>query len=417
MTNISESSLQKTFKKTETHCVKIGNVIIGGDNPVVIQSMTNTDTSDTNNTVSQIIDLVQAGSEMVRVTVNNNAAAIAIPIIKNELAKQNIEIPIIGDFHFNGHKLLNDHPECAESLDKYRINPGNVGKGDKHDIQFSSMIEIACKYNKPVRIGVNWGSLDQELLAKMLDKNARLKTPLNIHAVTKDAVIVSALESAEMANNIGLENNKIILSCKMSNVLDLIDVYRNLSSRTNLALHLGLTEAGMGNKGIVASSTAIGILLNEGIGNTIRVSLTPSPNGNRNEEVLVAQEILQALDLRSFAPSVTSCPGCGRTQSNKYLLLADNIQKYVTKNASKWRLEYPGSELISIAVMGCIVNGPGESKHANIGISLPGLGETDAAPVFINGKKSQILKGGEIDKQFIKIIEAYIKHNHHYSNI
>ncbi len=388
--------------------VKIGDVTIGGDNPIVVQSMTNTPTDNIDATSSQVADLARAGSELVRLTVNTDKAAKAIPVINEKLLAQGIEVPLVGDFHFNGHKLLADNPECAQILAKYRINPGNVGRGDKHDTQFASMIEIACKYDKAVRIGVNWGSLDQDLLARMLDENLKLAKPADNKTVMKKAVVRSAIESAKFAESIGLPESSIILSCKMSHVQDLIEVYEDLASQSNHALHLGLTEAGMGIKGTVASTAALSVILQQGIGDTIRVSLTPSPNGDRTEEVLVAQEILQSLDLRAFSPQVTSCPGCGRTDSSAYLQLADQVQTFIRIRSPEWRIKYPGSENLSIAVMGCIVNGPGESKHADIGISLPGAGETEAAPVYIDGKKVKTLKGSNIRQEFLDMIETYI---------
>lgn len=388
--------------------VKVGDVIIGGDNPIVVQSMTNTPTDDIEATTKQVADLALAGSELVRLTVNTDKAAKAIPVINEKLLAKGIEVPLIGDFHFNGHKLLADNPECAQVLAKYRINPGNVGRGDKHDTQFASMIEMACKFDKVVRIGVNWGSLDQDLLGKMLEENSKLAKPADNKTVMKKAVVKSAIESAKFAENIGLPNSSIVLSCKMSHVQDLIEVYKDLASQSNHALHLGLTEAGMGIKGTVASAAALSVILQQGIGDTIRVSLTPSPSGDRTEEVVVAQEILQSLDLRAFSPQVTSCPGCGRTDSSAYLQLADQVQTFIRIRSPEWRQKYPGSENLSIAVMGCIVNGPGESKHADIGISLPGAGETEAAPVYIDGQKVKTLKGSNIKQEFLDMIETYI---------
>ena len=388
--------------------VKVGEVIIGGDNPIVVQSMTNTPTDDIEATTKQVADLALAGSELVRLTVNTDKAAKAIPVINEKLLAKGIEVPLIGDFHFNGHKLLADNPECAQVLAKYRINPGNVGRGDKHDTQFASMIEMACKFDKVVRIGVNWGSLDQDLLGKMLEENSKLTKPTDNKTVMKKAVVKSAIESAKFAENIGLPNSSIVLSCKMSHVQDLIEVYKDLASQSNHALHLGLTEAGMGIKGTVASAAALSVILQQGIGDTIRVSLTPSPSGDRTEEVVVAQEILQSLDLRAFSPQVTSCPGCGRTDSSAYLQLADQVQTFIRIRSPEWRQKYPGSENLSIAVMGCIVNGPGESKHADIGISLPGAGETEAAPVYIDGQKVKTLKGSNIKQEFLDMIETYI---------
>ena len=394
-------------RKTRTQ-VKVGDILIGGNSPIVVQSMTNTPTDDIEATTQQVLELARAGSELVRLTVNTDKAAKAIPIINENIAKAGLSVPLVGDFHFNGHKLLADNPDCAQILAKYRINPGNVGRGDKHDTQFASMIEIACKYEKAVRIGVNWGSLDQDLLARMLDENSQLSKPADNKTVMKKAVVKSAIESAKFAESIGLPESSIILSCKMSHVQDLIEVYEDLASQSNHALHLGLTEAGMGIKGTVASTAALSVILQQGIGDTIRVSLTPSPSGDRTEEVLVAQEILQSLDLRAFSPQVTSCPGCGRTDSSAYLELADQVQTFIRIRSPEWRSKYPGSENLSIAVMGCIVNGPGESKHADIGISLPGSRETEAAPVYIDGQKVKTLKGRNIKQEFLDMVETYI---------
>lgn len=396
------------MQRHKTTEVKIGNITIGNNSPIVVQSMTNTDTADAIKTAIQIADLAKAGSELVRITVNNEEAAAALPTIKEQLAKMNIEVPIVGDFHFNGHKLLTKYPQCAELLDKYRINPGNVGRGAKRDDNFASMIEIACKYNKPVRIGVNWGSLDQAVLARLLDENAKLENPKELQEVTYDAVITSAIESAEQAMSLGLSKNNIILSCKMSRVQDLIAVYRQLAQRCDYALHLGLTEAGMGSKGIVASTAALAVLLQEGIGDTIRISLTPEPGGSRTQEVIVAQEILQSMGLRSFTPMVTACPGCGRTTSTFFQELADSIQTYLREQMPIWKNQYPGVENMSVAVMGCVVNGPGESKHANIGISLPGNGEVPVAPVYEDGEKTVTLKGEGIAKEFKDLVEKYV---------
>lgn len=404
---IQQNNPLKSIRKKRTP-VKVGNIIVGGDNPIVVQSMTNTPTDDIETTTKQVLDLARAGSELVRLTVNTDKAAQAIPVIKEKLLSEGVDVPLIGDFHFNGHKLLTDNPECAQALAKYRINPGNVGRGDKHDTQFASMIELACKYEKAVRIGVNWGSLDQELLAKMLLENEQLNNPTGSKTVMKRAVVRSAIESARFAENIGLPESSIILSCKMSHVQDLIEVYSDLASQSNHALHLGLTEAGMGIKGVVGTTAALSVILQQGIGDTIRVSLTPSPTGDRTEEVIVAQEILQSLDLRAFSPQVTSCPGCGRTNSADYLELADQVQTFIRIRSPEWRLKYPGVEKLSIAVMGCIVNGPGESKHADIGISLPGSGETGAAPVYIDGEKVSTLKGNDIKQQFLDMVERYI---------
>ncbi len=405
---IQPNNLLKSMRKKRT-AVKVGNIIVGGENPIVVQSMTNTPTDDIETTTKQVLDLARSGSELVRLTVNTNKAAQAIPVIKEKLLAEGVDVPLIGDFHFNGHKLLTDNPDCAQALAKYRINPGNVGRGEKHDTQFASMIEIACKYEKAVRIGVNWGSLDQELLAKMLLENEQLSSPTDNKTVMKRAVVRSAVESARFAESIGLPESSIILSCKMSHVQDLIEVYHDLAAQSNHALHLGLTEAGMGVKGVVATTAALSVILQQGIGDTIRVSLTPSPTGDRTEEVIVAQEILQSLDLRAFSPQVTSCPGCGRTNSADYLELADQIQTFIRIRSPEWRSKFPGVEKLSIAVMGCIVNGPGESKHADIGISLPGAGETEAAPVYVDGKKVATLKGSDIKQQFMNMIEDYIQ--------
>ncbi len=392
--------------------VKIGDVTMGGDAPIVVQSMTNTDSSDIIRTSAQIADLAKAGSELVRITVNNIEAARAVPHIKEQLARMNISVPIVGDFHFNGHKLLTDAPECAEHLDKYRINPGNVGRGSKRDSQFGSMIETACNYDKPVRIGVNWGSLDQQILAEQMDLNQQLAEPKSAEEVMQEALINSALNSARYAESLGLDANKIVISCKISNAPKLIDVYKQLAQRCNYALHVGLTEAGMGTKGTVASAAALGVLLHQGIGDTIRVSLTPQPGGSRTEEVLVAQEILQSLDLRAFSPAVTSCPGCGRTTSEYFQELADDIQLYLRNSMQEWKQTLPGVEHLSVAVMGCVVNGPGESKHANIGISLPGSGEAPVAPVYIDGEKSCTLRGENIAEEFKQIVTSYVHKNY-----
>lgn len=394
--------------KLDRHAVKIGNVTMGGGAPVVVQSMTNTDTANIDATANQIAMLADAGSELVRITVNNDDSAAAVPYIKERLEIKNIDVPIVGDFHFNGHKLLADHPACAEMLDKYRINPGNVGRGAKRDIQFCEMIETACRYDKPVRIGVNWGSLDQALLAKLLDDNAKLDTPRELNAVMQNAIISSALESAELAEQVGLSSNKIILSCKTSNVQDLVSIYRRLAEKSQYALHLGLTEAGMGSKGIVASTAALGLLLQDGIGDTIRISLTPEPNGSRAIEVQVAQEILQTMGLRAFTPMVIACPGCGRTTSSYFQQLAEDIQLFLRQQMPVWRDKYPGVESMNVAVMGCVVNGPGESKHANIGISLPGTGERPVAPVYIDGEKSLTLKGDHIAEEFQSLVSSYV---------
>ena len=398
--------------RRNSSAVIIGNVIVGGDAPIVVQSMTNTETSDVIRTAAQIAELAQAGSEIVRVTVNDLAAAKAIPEIKNQLSRMNVEVPIVGDFHFNGHKLLNEVPDCAELLDKYRINPGNVGRGSKRDSQFASMIETACKFDKPIRIGVNWGSLDQAVLAEEMDKNQQAANPRPLEAVMHEALITSALSSAKQAEALGLANNKIIISCKLSEVQQLIQVYEKLAQRCSYPLHLGLTEAGMGTKGIVASSAALAVLLQQGIGDTIRISLTPRPGGSRTEEVLVAQELLQSLGLRAFAPAVTSCPGCGRTTSDYFQTLADEIQTFLRDSMPGWKTSYPGVETLSVAVMGCVVNGPGESKFANIGISLPGSGEAPVAPVYIDGEKACTLRGEQIADEFKGIVINYIKENY-----
>ena len=396
------------------HAVKVGNVIVGGDSPVVVQSMTNTDTADIDGTAQQIIELAEAGSELVRITVNNDESAAAVPYIKERLQIRNISVPLVGDFHFNGHKLLSDNPACAEALDKYRINPGNVGRGAKKDAQFSEMIEIACRYDKPVRIGVNWGSLDQALLARLLDENAKLTVPRDLQLIMQDAVIQSALESAALAEEVGLGRDKIILSCKTSHVQDLVAIYRRLAAQSDYALHLGLTEAGMGSKGIVASTAALSLLLQDNIGDTIRISLTPEPGGSRTKEVQVAQEILQTMGLRAFTPMVIACPGCGRTTSTYFQQLAEDIQSYLRNQMPVWRDKHPGVESMSVAVMGCVVNGPGESKHANIGISLPGTGERPVAPVYIDGEKDVTLKGDHIAEEFQALVEDYVAS--HYSS-
>jgi len=389
--------------------VNVDGIVIGGESPIVIQSMTNTDTANVAETTNQVIQLALAGSELVRITVNDHNAATAVPYIREALDKMNCSVPLIGDFHFNGHKLLNDNPDCARSLAKYRINPGNVGKGSKRDTQFATMIEHACRHNKAVRIGVNWGSMDQALLAKLMDENASLKNPYDAHDVMMETVIRSALESAERACELGLAKNRIILSCKMSIVQDLITVYRSLAQRSDYALHLGLTEAGIGSKGIVASTAALSVLLHEGIGDTIRISLTPEPGGSREREVIVAQEILQTMGLRSFVPLVTACPGCGRTTSTFFQELASQVQSYLRDQMPDWKLKYNGVEDMSVAVMGCVVNGPGESKHANIGISLPGNGERPVAPVYEDGEKTITLKGDNIADEFEHLITKYIE--------
>jgi (E)-4-hydroxy-3-methylbut-2-enyl-diphosphate synthase len=387
-------------------------VWIGGDAPVVVQSMTNTDTADVIGTAIQIKELARAGSEMVRLTVNNPEAAAAVPAIREQLDRMEIDVPLVGDFHYNGHILLRDFPECAAALSKYRINPGNVGQGAKRDAQFAQMIEVAIKHDKPVRIGVNWGSLDQSLLARIMDENAARANPFSAQAVMYEALITSAIENAVRAEEIGLARDKIILSCKVSAVQDLIAVYRELARRCDYPLHLGLTEAGMGSKGIVASTAALSVLLQEGIGDTIRVSLTPEPGGDRTKEVVVSQEILQTMGLRKFTPMVIACPGCGRTTSTVFQELADNIQTFLREQMPEWKKSYPGVEAMNVAVMGCIVNGPGESKHANIGISLPGTGESPAAPVFVDGQKVATLRGERIVGEFQNIVLEYVKKNY-----
>ena len=387
---------------------RVGAVLVGGDHPVVVQSMTNTDTADVEATVQQVRALAQAGSELVRVTVNTDEAAAAVPAIVAKLARQGVTVPIVGDFHFNGHKLLREHPDCAAALAKYRINPGNVGRGSKRDPQFAEMIEVACRYGKPVRIGVNWGSLDQDLLTRMMDENSRRAEPADANDVVREALVVSALESARRAEELGLPHDRIVISCKVSGVQDLIAVYRNLASRCDYPLHLGLTEAGMGSKGIVASTAAMAVLLQEGIGDTIRVSLTPEPGGDRTQEVIVAQEMLQTMGLRSFTPMVVACPGCGRTTSSYFQELAQKIQGHLRHRMPEWRKRYPGVEDMTVAVMGCVVNGPGESKHANIGISLPGTGERPVAPVYIDGEKGPTLKGERIAEEFQQLVEEYV---------
>ena len=399
-------------KPHQTIPVQVGNVTIGGTAPVAVQSMTNTDTVDAETTAQQIVSLAKAGSELVRITVNTSEAAAQVPVIRERIRQLGCEVPIVGDFHFNGHKLLREHPACAEALDKYRINPGNVGRGKKRDEQFSSLIEFACKYDKPVRIGVNWGSLDQSVLARLMDENAKLNEPLEPKAIMYQAIITSALESAQQAEDIGLPHDRIILSAKMSGVQDLIQVYESLASQCEYPLHLGLTEAGMGSKGIVASTAALSILLQQGIGDTIRISLTPEPHGDRTQEVIVAQEILQTMGLRSFTPQVIACPGCGRTSSTYFQQLAQDIQSYLRHNMPQWRKKYHGVEDMTVAVMGCVVNGPGESKHANIGISLPGTGEKPVAPVYEDGEKTVTLKGDHIAEEFQAIIDKYIERHY-----
>jgi (E)-4-hydroxy-3-methylbut-2-enyl-diphosphate synthase len=389
--------------------VKVGHVEVGGSAPVVVQSMTNTDTADAAATARQVADLARAGSEIVRITVDRDEAAAAVPHIKERLLKMGVDVPIVGDFHYIGHKLLADHPAAAEALDKYRINPGNVGFKDKRDRQFSAIVETAIRHDKPVRIGANWGSLDQELLTRLMDANARSPQPLDARAVTREAMVQSALLSAERAEEIGLPRTKIILSAKVSAVQDLIAVYADLGRRSDYALHLGLTEAGMGSKGVVASSAAMGVLLQQGIGDTIRVSLTPEPNGDRTLEVKVAQELLQTMGFRTFVPLVAACPGCGRTTSTTFQELAKSIQDFIRDSMPEWKKRYPGVEGLNVAVMGCIVNGPGESKHADIGISLPGTGEQPTAPVFIDGKKAATLRGPTVAADFQAMVVDYIE--------
>jgi len=388
--------------------VVIGKVRIGGGAPIVVQSMTNTDTADIEGTARQVRSLAAAGSELVRITVNTSEAAAAVAPIRERLDRVGVGVPLIGDFHFNGHKLLREHPDCAAALAKYRINPGNVGRGSKRDAQFAEMIEIACRYEKPVRIGVNWGSLDSDLLTRMMDENSRRSEPLDAQHVMRNAVVLSALNSAERAEELGLAHTRIILSAKVSGVQDLIAIYRDLASRCDYPLHLGLTEAGMGSKGIVASTAGIAVLLQQGIGDTIRVSLTPEPNGDRTQEVIVAQEILQTMGLRAFAPLVVACPGCGRTTSSYFQELASRIQAHIRARMPQWRRDYDGVEEMTVAVMGCVVNGPGESKHANVGISLPGTGERPVAPVYEDGEKTVTLKGERIAEEFQEIVERYV---------
>jgi len=397
-----------SIQRRKTASVRIGDVVVGGNAPVVVQSMTNTDTADAVRTAVQCAELAQAGSELVRITVNTEEAARAVPDIVNRLESMNTPVPLVGDFHFNGHKLLSKYPDCAQALAKYRINPGNVGRGKRRDEQFAQMIELACMYDKPVRIGVNWGSLDQDLLASKLDENAQLAEPKPLETINHDTLIESALSSAQRAERLGLRHDQIILSCKMSGVQDLISVYQDLAERCDYPLHLGLTEAGMGSKGIVASTAALAVLLQQGIGDTIRISLTPEPGSPRTKEVIVAQEILQSMGLRSFTPMVISCPGCGRTTSDYFQRLAEEIQTYLRDQMPEWKGQFPGVEAMHVAVMGCVVNGPGESKHANIGISLPGSGEQPVAPVYIDGEKDVTLKGDNIANEFKQIIEHYV---------
>lgn len=402
------SELSSAISRRATRTVRVGGVVVGSAAPVVVQSMTNTDTEDHISTAIQVAQLARAGSEIVRITVNTMEAAAAVPKVREQLLKMNVDVPLVGDFHFNGHKLLREHPACAEVLDKLRINPGNVGKGSKRDEQYAALIDIACRYDKPVRIGVNWGSLDQALLARVMDENARRPQPKDAVEVMREAMVTSALESAAQAVEWGLSPEKIILSCKVSGVQDLIAIYSELAKRCDYPLHLGLTEAGMGSKGVVASTAAMSVLLQQGIGDTIRVSLTPEPNGDRTKEVIVAQEMLQTMGLRAFTPMVAACPGCGRTTSTFFQELAADIQTYVRDKMPEWKTQYDGVERMTLAVMGCVVNGPGESKHANIGISLPGTGETPVAPVFEDGEKTVTLKGDNIAAEFRGIVDAYV---------
>jgi (E)-4-hydroxy-3-methylbut-2-enyl-diphosphate synthase len=397
-----------SISRHRTQRVFVGDIVIGGDSPVVVQSMTNTDTADAEGTARQVYELARAGSELVRITVNTSEAAMQVSRIRKMLDDMGCDVPLIGDFHYNGHRLLTEFPECAQALAKYRINPGNVGRNRKGEDQFAMMIAVARQYDKPVRIGVNWGSLDQDLVVRLMDENAKLAQPRDVSEVTREALIVSALDSARRAEELGLSHDRIVLSCKVSEVQDLIAVYQELAKRCDYALHLGLTEAGMGSKGIVASTAALAVLLQQGIGDTIRVSLTPAPGGARTEEVVVAQEILQTMGLRSFAPMVTACPGCGRTTSTLFQELAQHIQNYLRAQMPVWREQYSGVEKMTVAVMGCIVNGPGESKMANIGISLPGTGENPAAPVYIDGEKVTTLRGDHIAEEFTQIVNEYV---------
>lgn len=394
--------------RRKTRAVEVAGIIVGDRAPVVVQSMTNTDTADADATTAQVRELAKAGSELVRITVNNDAAAAQVAGIRQRLSDEGIEVPLVGDFHFNGHKLLREHPECAAALAKYRINPGNVGRGSKRDPQFAEMIAVACDNDKPVRIGVNWGSLDQDLLTRLMDENASREKPADAREVVYEAMVQSAIGSAERAEQLGLGANRIILSCKMSGVQDLIAVYQMLATRCDYPLHLGLTEAGMGSKGIVASTAALAVLLQQGIGDTIRISLTPEPGGDRTREVIVAQEILQSMGLRAFTPMVIACPGCGRTTSSFFQELAQDIQGHIRQRMPEWKQQYRGVEEMTVAVMGCVVNGPGESKHANIGISLPGTGERPVAPVYVDGKKDVTLKGDNIAGEFQDLVERYV---------
>ena len=394
--------------RRRTVTVDVGGAPVGSDHPIVVQSMTNTDTADAAGTAEQVKALARAGSELVRITVNTDEAAAAVPAIRERLDRAGVKVPLIGDFHFNGHKLLKSHPGCAEALAKYRINPGNVGRGSKRDPQFAEMIAVACRYHKPVRIGVNWGSLDQDLLTTMMDENSKSATPKDATDVMREAIVVSGVASARRAEELGLPHDQLIVSAKVSGVQDLIAVYRNLAARCEYPLHLGLTEAGMGSKGIVASTAAMAVLLQEGIGDTIRVSLTPEPNGDRTNEVIVAQEILQTMGLRAFTPMVIACPGCGRTTSTYFQELAQKIQSHIRQQMPAWRTRYSGVEEMTVAVMGCVVNGPGESKHANLGISLPGTGERPVAPVYVDGEKTVTLKGERIAEEFQQLVEDYV---------
>ena len=417
MKPLDMSAPESPERPRHTVAVTVGNVRVGADAPVVVQSMTNTDTADIPATVQQVTELAHAGSELVRITVNSEEAARSVAEISEKLAQAGENIPLIGDFHFNGHKLLAKYPDCAQALAKYRINPGNVGRGEKRDEQFGAMIETACKYEKPVRIGVNWGSLDQALVARLMDENSSQPEPKNAQELMHEIMVTSALESAAQAETLGLPRNRIILSAKMSGVQDLIAVYRELSRRCDYALHLGLTEAGMGSKGIVASTAALSVLLQEGIGDTIRISLTPEPGGDRCREVVVAQEILQSMGLRHFTPAVVACPGCGRTTSHYFQQLAQDIQDYLRRQMPLWRGQYNGVEEMTVAVMGCVVNGPGESKHANIGISLPGTGEKPVAPVYVDGEKTVTLKGDHIAEEFQEIVDDYVQRRYGHNSL
>jgi (E)-4-hydroxy-3-methylbut-2-enyl-diphosphate synthase len=400
---------QAQIRRRKSIPVQVGNVTVGGDNPIVVQSMTNTDTADAEGTAAQVAALARAGSELVRITVDRPESAAAVPHIRDRLDAMGVDVPLVGDFHYIGHKLLTDHPACAKALAKYRINPGNVGFREKRDVQFSTMIEVALKHDRPVRIGVNWGSLDQELLTHLMDRNAQAEKPLEAEQIVREAMVQSALLSCQRAHEIGMGPEKIVISCKVSEVQDLIAVYADIAARCDYALHLGLTEAGMGSKGIVASTAGMAVLLQQGIGDTIRVSLTPAPGGDRTQEVVVAQEMLQTMGLRSFLPLVTACPGCGRTTSTVFQQLAQQIQGHIRGSMPAWRERYDGVETMNVAVMGCIVNGPGESKHANIGISLPGTGEEPAAPVFIDGKKAMTLRGPGIADEFKQVVDDYVE--------